>query len=83
MSIYLITFRSLTHAQRAARLLERGGVTATVIKAPQDLSSSGCAYAVTLRGRPGEALTRLRGAGLKIGKVFRREADGGYTEVAL
>ena len=83
MSIYLITFRSLTHAQRAARLLERGGMTATVIKAPQGLSSSGCAYAVTLRGRPGEALTRLRGTGLRIGKVFRREADESYTEVAL
>lgn len=83
MSIYLITFRSLTHAQRAARLLERGGLTATVMKAPQGLSSSGCAYAVTLRGHPGEALSRLRGTGLRIGKVFRREADSSYTEVAL
>ena len=31
MTIYLITFRSLTHAQRSARLLERSGLTATVI----------------------------------------------------
>lgn len=83
MSIYLITFRSLTHAQRAARLLERGGFTATVIKAPQGLSEKGCAYAVTLRGRVGEALTLLRGSSLRMGRVFRREADGTYTEVGL
>ena len=83
MTIYLLTFRSLTHAQRAARLLERGGITATVIKAPQGLSGSGCAYAVTLRARVGEAVNLLRGSRLKLGRLFRREDEGSYTEVAL
>ena len=32
MTHYLITFRSLTHAQRAARVLERAGITTAVIK---------------------------------------------------
>lgn len=83
MTITLITFRSLTHAQRAARLLERSGFTAAVIKAPQGLSANGCAYAVTLRARVGEALTLLRASRLRLGKVFRREADGSYREVEL
>ena len=81
MTIYLITFRSLTHAQRSARLLERSGLTATVIKAPQGLSSSGCAYAVTLRGRGPEALALLRDNNMRVGRLFRRGADGDWEEV--
>ena len=80
MTQYLITFRSLTHAQRSARILERAGITASVIKAPQGLSSSGCAYAVTLRRAPEAALALLNRNGMSIGKVFQRGADGAYTE---
>ena len=83
MTHSLITFRSLTHAQRSARLLERNGTTATVIKAPQGLSSSGCAYAVTLRKQPEAAVALLRRNQMKIGKVFARDLDGNYTEVRL
>lgn len=83
MTQYLITFRSLTHAQRAARLLERSGVTVAVIRAPQGLSSSGCAYALTLRKNPAEALALLKRGGVSIGKLFRRGPDGGYTEAGL
>lgn len=81
MTLYLITFRSLTHAQRSARLLERRGMTATVVKAPPDLSSSGCAYAVTLRGRAEEALALLRQNHMRLGRLFRRGPDGGWEEV--
>ena len=81
MTIYLITFRSLTHAQRSARLLERSGLTATVVKAPQGLSSSGCAYAVTLRSRPEEALALLKKNNMRVGRLFRRGPDGSYEEV--
>lgn len=80
MTLYLITFRSLTHAQRSARLLERRGMTATVIKAPPDLTGSGCAYAVTLRGRPEEALALLRQNHMRVGRLFRRAADGTWEE---
>ena len=80
MTQYLITFRSLTHAQRSARVLERAGITTAVIKAPQGLSSSGCAYAITLRREPETALTLLKQNGLAIGKLFQRGADGRYTE---
>lgn len=83
MSVYWITFRSLTHAQRAARLLERKGLTATVVRVPQGMSEHGCAYAVTLRGRPEEAMKLLRLNGLRPGKLFERETDGGWTEVRV
>ena len=80
MTQYLITFRSLTHAQRSARVLERAGITTAVIKAPQGLSNSGCAYAITLRRNPETALALLKQNGLAIGKLFQRGTDGRYTE---
>jgi len=83
MQQYLITFRSLTHAQHAARLLERRGVTATVIRAPAGLSAAGCAYAVTLRREPEEAVRWLRRQGVRVGKLFERGADGVWTEVKM
>ena len=82
MESYWITFRSLTHAQRAARLLERSGLTVTLVKAPQSLSENGCAYALTLR-RPEEALSLLQRGKLRYGRVFRRSASESFEEVRL
>ena len=48
---YLIACRSLTYAQRAARTLERNGITAAVIRMPRELSEASCAYAVRVSER--------------------------------
>ena len=78
----LILFRSLTFAQRAAHVLERGGFTATVRKAPQGLTDRGCSYCVRLRaGRLSGALTLLAQRGMEHGKVFLLREDGNYQEV--
>ena len=78
----LILFRSLTHAQRAAQILERNGMTATVRKAPQGLPARGCSYCVRLRaGRMCGALPLLAQRGLELGKVFLLREDGNYQEV--
>ena len=81
MTQYLIMSRSLTRAQRAARLLERSGISASVVKAPQGLSSKGCGYAVSVRRRFSEAAALLRRYELLDGKLFQRDEDGGYREV--
>lgn len=78
----LIMFRSLTYAQRAAHLLERAGVTATVRKAPPGLTDRGCTYCVRIRsGRLDSALALLEQRGISRGKVFLLRAEGGYQEV--
>ena len=78
----LILFRSLTYAQRAVHILERGGITATIRRVPQGLTDRGCTYAVRVRSqRLSQALTLLSRQNLPHGKVFATEADGSYTEV--
>lgn len=78
---YLIMCRSLTNAQRAAALLERKGISATIIKAPQGLSTSGCGYALSLYRYFDEATVLLKTNRLLMGKRFVRNSEGEYLEV--
>jgi len=78
---YLIMCKSLTNAQRGALLLERRGVSAAVVKAPQKLRGSGCGYALSLYRRPDEAVEILKNNHLLTGKIYRRLENGEYLEV--
>ena len=82
MQYSLILCRSLTYAQRAAKTLERAGVTATVRKAPQGASDRGCTYAVKLRSAAlDRALQLLKETGIPYGKRFHIQPDGSLQEV--
>ena len=84
MTQYLILFQSMTRAQRAARLLERRGITAYVVKAPMKLTDRGCTYALSLSSRRlPEAVELLRGSGLRLGRQFRSADGENYEEVRL
>lgn len=83
MSQYLIMCRSLTYAQRASRLLERAGMTALVIKAPQQLTGNGCGYAVSIRKNAEAAVGVLRSANAPFGKIYVRDESGRYSEVKV
>ena len=76
----LILCRSLTHAQRSARLLERKGIFSAVVKAPQGLSSRGCTYALSLRKKVGEAVDILKKNDMLTGKLYRQNGEE-YVEV--
>lgn len=84
MQEYLITARSVTHAQRMARTLERAGIPATVSRAPMGLTGKGCGYVLRLRGRQRAAAAwrLLRETGFSPSRAFVREGDG-YREVEL
>ena len=78
---YLIMCRSLTNAQRSAAILERKGISASVIKAPQGISTSGCGYALSLYRFFGEACSILRSQKLLNGKCFVRLENDRYEEI--
>ena len=81
MTRYLILCKSLTHAQRSARLLERAGITATVVKSESGLSTKGCRYAVQLARHFDEAVRILRDSDMLAGKLFFQREDGVYEEI--
>ena len=84
MEEYLLTARSVTHAQRMAQALAQNGIRAAMGRAPVGLTGSGCGYVLRLRGqtRTAAALRLLREAGFAPAQVFVRRDDE-YSEVEL
>lgn len=78
---YLIMCRSLTVAQKAALLLERKGIDATVTKAPQNLRNNGCGYALRLNRSLAEAAAILKKNNVPYGKIYKREENKDFREV--
>lgn len=72
---------SLTTAQRSQKLLERSGISAALVKAPQGLNTLGCGYALSLYKNFSDAVGILKKNGILKGKLFSREQNGEYIEV--
>ena len=84
MSYYLLLSRSITHAQRMSRVLERAGITARFFRPPMGLTDRGCSYAVRIgEGSLPAAIERLRSEGLVPMRVFYAESDGSFSETAI
>ena len=80
---YLLTFRSLTYAQRAARILERAGVVGTVSRVPKAAATKGCAYCVTIAARHRDrAVDLLASADLAPERILLRNANGSLEVVS-
>ena len=82
MPYYLLMCRSLTYCQRSARILERGGVTATVYKAPRSASPEGCTYCVKIsENKLVPALKKLKQNGLAPTKIMLQTSEHSFQEV--
>ena len=81
---YLLTFRSLTYAQQGSRVLERAGISGSVVRVPKGVSTRGCSYGVSLPERHFYgALNALRRSGIMPEKAFMRREDGTMEERVL
>lgn len=62
--------RSLTTAQKAARILQKAGIFASVAKAPQSANPGGCTYGVKIAERNLPAAAKLlEDAEIRIDKM--------------
>lgn len=74
--------RSLTYAQRASKLLDKSGITATVTKIPKSAAGSGCNYCIKVSERRlTDALEILNYNSLGPIRVFLLSHDGSVCEV--
>jgi len=84
MSVYYITFRSVTPAQRGESLLRKGGFRCVIQRTPRWMQENGCGYCIRLStDRILEAVRQLEQAGLPFRKVYRRNQEGDTEEVRL
>lgn len=80
----MITFRSVTPAQRAQSLLQRSGTACRLQRTPRNLESQGCGYGLRVPlPNASDALQRLRGAGIDYRKVYLQQEDGHLEELHL
>ena len=79
---YLIICRSLTYAQRTARVLERAGISGHIMRAPKMISKEGCGYCVKVQEQKlPQALKALRREGLSPKQVYLQMGNGELQEV--
>ena len=84
MVYYLIVCRSLTYAQRTARVLERAGMSGYIMRAPKLISGEGCSHCVKVAERwLAPALKVLNREGLGPKRVFLQNEEGSYSEVTV
>lgn len=68
---WMITFRSVTFAQKGERLLRRAGIDCVMQRTPKDLSERGCGYCLRLRGADAVvAVQLLKESQLSYGKTY-------------
>ena len=83
MDHYLFVVRSATQAQQVARVLNSGGIHASVQRVPAEFARQGCTYAVRVAAADLDAAQeRLRQAQLTPERILRH-SRAGYSEVAL
>ena len=81
MKAYLITFRSITYAQRAEAALQRQGIRGNVRRTPRWMEERGCGYALEVKladSSLGTALLEKQGIPYK--RVYRISPDGTVEE---
>lgn len=84
MDTCLITFRSVTPAQRGEGLLRREGITCELQRTPRVLAEQGCGYSLRLRcDRLPRAAELMRRQGIAFRKAYRITENGRPEEIPL
>lgn len=81
---WLITFRSVTFAQRGEKALHRIGIDCSLQRTPKELSNKGCGYCLRLQGKNALAAVEiLRDQQISFGKIYAVIAGGRMEERLL
>ena len=84
MRFYFITFRSVTYAQRAEKLLTRQGFRVNLMRTPRWMEEQGCGYALKLWTKDILPVVKLlRENRLQLRKVYTQREDGEMEEIVL
>lgn len=84
MKYYLLTFRSVTFAQRGERLLKSKGYRCGIQRTPKWMEERGCGYSVKVQtGNVDMVLDILEENQLVYRKVYVQRGDGSLEEVPV
>ena len=82
--MYYFTFRSVTQAQRAYKLLNRAGIRGGLLRTPKALAMNGCGYSVRVRPENGaRAAQAMQAGGADWSRCWRYQPPEPPREVVL
>ena len=80
----MITFRSVTPAQRGEALLRRAGIGCSLRRTPRKMEQQGCGYSLRIQTAEAAACARiLRDAKVEFRKVYLLRENGKGEELAV
>ena len=84
MKYCMITFRSVTPAQRGEGLLRRAGVGCTLQRTPRWMEQQGCGYSLRVRHMDVvAAVSLLRAGDVPFRKIYLKGDNGTMEELEL
>lgn len=84
MGLYYITFRSVTFAQRAEKLLHQQMIRATLMRTPRWMEEQGCGYALKIwTNTISTAVNLLLESKIRLRKVYAQRENGDMEEMKL
>ena len=84
MRFYFITFRSVTYAQRAEKLLNQRGYRVSLMRSPRWMEEQGCGYALKTGNLDIHRMVYLlRENKIQLRKVYVQQEDGQMEEWKL
>ena len=84
MKYCLITFRSVTPAQRAESMLRRAGLECSVQRTPRWMEEQGCGYSLRVKFQDAMHCAQLlRNGGVSFRKIYLYRDKGAVEELAL
>ncbi len=82
MDFCMITFRSVTPAQRAERLLKQSGISCNIRRTPRWMETQGCGYGLQVRFADIRlCIQALKQAEIPYRKVYLSDKTGGVEEL--
>lgn len=84
MKYYFITFRSVTHGQRAEKLLQNEGIRCVLVRTPKWMEARGCGYSLRIRTEHIAGITALlRQKSIPMQKVYFQNGEEEMEELRL
>ena len=84
MKFCMITFRSVTPAQRGEGILKKAGLECNIQRTPRWMEEQGCGYSVRVRCREVQAAAELlRSNDVPFRKIYMRLDSGKIEEMHL
>ena len=84
MSYCMITFRSVTPAQRAESVLRRAGYECGIQRTPRWMEEQGCGYSLRVKAKDVASCAELlRSSAVSFRKVYLRRENGSVEELSV